>query len=452
MPKAKKNEECRLEEQIELKGLLGKLRAERNRGQIDLEAWEEAICTAVLQAGARLLETLLEGAGRGRRKEPVFDADGNRMQSLGLREKILTSVLGEVRLRRSVFRTVGGAQTRAPLDELLGVEGTSFSPGVRRLMARAGSRTSFQDASADLALYAHLQVTPKQVQRVAEETGRRIEAWVGAEARQAPPADPKILQRQDGPPILYVSFDGTGIPMRKAELASLKGKAKDGSARTREVKLGCVFTQTTLDEAGRPVRDPDSTSYVGAIESSEIFGLRIYQEALRRGCEQAGKLVVLSDGAKYNKSIVAMHFPEATHIIDLYHAREHLHEISRGLALAPSLAKQWIGLLDMGRIQDLVAEVRRELQQRALSAEETKAWQGKLPYFESNAAAMRYADFRRQGYFVGSGVVEAGCRTVIGQRLKHSGMFWSLSGANAIIASRCCQLSNRFEDFWEATA
>lgn len=373
------------------------------------------------------------------------------MQSLGVREKTLTTVLGQVRLRRSVFRAADGTQTRAPLDELLGVKGTSFSPGVRRLLARAGSRTSFQDASDDLAVYAHLQATPKQVQRVAEETGRHIEAWTCAEAQKAPPPRAGKAPPKEAPPILYVSFDGTGIPMRRAELLSTKGKAPDGAARTREVKLGCVFTQITLDEEGRPVRAPDSTSYVGAIESSGLFGLRIYQEALRRGSAGAGRLVVLSDGARYNKSIAATHFHGATHIIDLYHAREHLQEIASGLAVAPAMATHWTGLLDMGRIEDLAAAVRGQIQARPLSAAEALQWESKLPYFEGNAAAMRYADFRRQGLFVGSGVVEAGCRTVIGQRLKHSGMFWSLRGANAIIASRCCQLSHRFEDFWEAT-
>ena len=71
-----------------------------------------------------------------------------------------------------------------------------------------------------------------------------------------------------------------------------------------------------------------------------------------------------------------------------------------------------------------------------------------LRYFENNAPQMRYAEFRKNDFSVGSGVVEAGCRTVIGERLKQSGMRWSVRGANAITALRCCILSGRFEDFW----
>jgi len=72
-----------------------------------------------------------------------------------------------------------------------------------------------------------------------------------------------------------------------------------------------------------------------------------------------------------------------------------------------------------------------------------------IDYFQTNRQRMRYADFRRQGLFVGSGVIEAGCKTIIGQRLKRSGMHWTIRGANAIIALRCCQLSGRCEEFWE---
>ena len=70
-------------------------------------------------------------------------------------------------------------------------------------------------------------------------------------------------------------------------------------------------------------------------------------------------------------------------------------------------------------------------------------------YFEDNKERMRYPKFRKQGLFIGSGVIEAGCKTVLG-RLKQSGMFWTVRGANAIIALRCCQLSGKFEDYWEA--
>jgi len=428
---------------------MASLRTARNRGETDLEAWEDAIRTAVLRHGANLLEGLLADAGCGRRKEPLLAANGHPMHSIGVRSKTITTLLGKVTLRRSVFEDEEGRHTRIPLDENLGVEGTSFSPGVRRCMARAGSRSSFADASEDLAVYARLDVTAKQVQRVAEDVGRLVEDWTG---RQVPAQSPGDASSPIPIPILYVSFDGTGVPMRKAELLATKGKGADGKARTREVKLGCVFTQTSTDEEGWPIRDPGSTTYVGAIESSELFGLRIYQEALRRGCEQAKKIVILTDGARYNKTIASTHFPAATHIIDLYHAREHLADLGKALGTDEAQLATWSGLLDMGRIEDLIEAARSRIDHLSLNRSVAEDCRKRLRYFQDNTICMRYAKFRLAGYFVGSGVVEAGCRTVIGQRLKHSGMFWSLRGANAIIASRCCQLSGRFDDFWEDAA
>ncbi len=420
----------------------------RDRGDFDLEAWEEAIRNAVLCYGASLLEGLLAKAGCGRRDAPVLDVDGQPMHSIGVRQKTITTLLGEVTLRRSVFQSTTTNHSRIPLDENLGVNGTSFSPGVRRFMARAGSRCSFVDASEDLQLYARLKVTPKQVQRVAEDVGRAVEDWNGAQAASGTRAGVSSAPV----PILYVSFDGTGIPMRKCELQASKGKGADGKARTREVKLGCVFTQTGTDDDGRPVRDPDSTTYVGAIESSELFGLRIYQEAVARGCEKAGKTVVLTDGARYNKTIASTHFPGAVHVIDLFHAREHLTDLAKALDLTEAQQKAWHDLLDMGRVEDILEQANSRLADLSLAAHQADEVRKAMGYFKENAKLMRYAEFRLAGYFVGSGVVEAGCRTVIGERLKRSGMFWSLRGANAIIASRCCQLSGRFEDFWEDAA
>ncbi|MCL4181675.1 MAG: hypothetical protein KJ072_28545 [Verrucomicrobia bacterium] len=217
----------------------------------------------------------------------------------------------------------------------------------------------------------------------------------------------------------YISFDGTGVPVRKNELVGRPGKQADGSARTREAKLGCVFTQVGLDKEGHPQRDPDSTTYIGAIESSTLFGWRMYAEAVWRGLDQAKTVIALTDGQRYNHTIVQTHFANAVHIVDLFHAYEHLTGIAQLLwgqeAKAP---KAWRNSLEAGDIPRLVAQAGRQL---PASTQSKKTLLKQLHYFEKNAAQMRYAEFRQKKFFVGSGVVEAGCRTVIGERLKQSG-------------------------------
>jgi hypothetical protein len=400
---------------------------------------------AVLSRGAKLLEGLLKGIGCGRRPERVVCACGALMESHGRKTKELLTILGPASYARSMFRCPACNATRYPGDEALDVVGTTRSPGLRRLMARAGSQSTFKEGRDDLRIYAGIEVSPKDVERVAETIGQQMEAWSEKERGELT-APPEVK----APPTLYVAYDGTGVPMTKAELAGRKGK--DGPAHTREAKLGCVFTQTTTDAKGFPVRDPDATTFVGAIETAETFGGRIYGEAVRRGLLHAQRVVVLGDGAEWIRTIADLHFPQATVIIDLYHAREHVAELCKNLfGIDEQQVRQqrirWWTYLDQGKVEKILVQAQQKLPQ---NAEARKKAEGELHYLEKNKHRMRYAEFRARGLFVGSGVVEAGCKTVIGQRLKQSGMEWSLRGANAIIALRCIMKSNRFEDYWES--
>jgi len=256
-----------------------------------------------------------------------------------------------------------------------------------------------------------------------------------------------------GPPIpvLYVEFDGTGVPVVRAETEGRQGKIDGQPAHTREAKLGCVFTQTTVDEDGYPVRDHASTTYTGAIETAEEFARRIYSEAWQRGWGRAHQKVVIGDGAEWIWNLSQQCFPQAIEIVDLYHARQHLWDLARKLHPGDDVAqKRWLlsqlDRLENGKIEDLVAQLRST---PAATADIADTLRIEAEYFNKNANRMRYPSFRRQGLFVGSGVIEAGCKTAIG-RLKQSGMFWTVRGANAIIALRCNRLSGRFEDYWEA--
>ena len=417
----------------------------------DLEAWETAIRTAVLAAGAKALGELLQGIGSGKEPDAIIctrcDA---RMESQGLKRKELLTILGQVPFERSMFQCPACQATRYPGDEALDIVGTTRSPGLRRMMARAGSQTTFKDGRDDLKVYAGLDVSAKDVERVAEGIGQQIESWLSQE-RTMLLIQAESLRTDQTIPVLYISYDGTGVPMTPEELQGRKGKQMDGSARTREAKLGCVFTQTITDEKGFPVRDPDSTSFVGAIESAEEFGWRICAEAVRRGLCQAQRVVVLADSAEWIKNLWQMHFPMAMFIIDLYHAREHVSHLSKMLfsgdnKRAEQQRIRWWTDLDAGNVDKII----RQARQRLCDQESREKIETEIHYFEKNKAYMRYAEFRTQGLFVGSGVVEAGCKTVIGQRLKQSGMEWSIRGANAIISLRCAIKSNRFEDYWES--
>ena len=435
----------------EINQLLIRIFAQRRAsGRIDLEAVETALRAGLHQSGTAALSQLLQfqAPATDQRQRPC--PCGQQAEYQELRSKPLLTILGPVRISRPYYLCSHCHVGQFPADLELDIENTEFSPGVRRMQALVGQEAPFDHGRQQLKVLAGLEVTTKSVERTAEAIGEDIAQREQREIHRALQLDLPIPLGQPIP-VLYVQLDGTGVPVVKKETEGRLGR--DGQpAHTREAKLGCVFTQTTWDKKGFPIRDPDSTTYTGAIETAEEFGPRIYREAWERGWGRAKKKVVMGDGAEWIWNLAAEHFPGALEIVDLYHARQHLWDVARRLYPHQEAAqKAWMKfhqkrLLDKGKIEKLV-EVLKSLE--GPTPEATEKIRAEADYFASNAERMRYPKFRRQHLFVGSGVIEAGCKTVIGARLKQSGMFWTVRGANAILALRCCHLNGRFEDYWE---
>ena len=296
---------------------------------------------------------------------------------------------------------------------------------------------------------AGVDVPTKHVERAAEALGREV-----AEDEKTvvePPGADEILA-----PTLYLGMDGTGVPVRKKELVDRRGKQPDGSAKTREVKLVTVWSAEGRDDEGTPVRDSGSVSYSAAIESAATrdtdqtpseFAQRVEREAQRRGFDQAQRRVVLGDGASWIWNLAGEHFPGAIQIVDLYHAKGHLWNVAKaiygaGSDLGETWAKQRRDELDEGKLDAVLMAL-------DVHAEHNDEARKCLDYVTHNRHRMRYPEFRAQGFCTSTGVVEAGCKVAIGTRCKRAGMHWTVAGADAIIALRCCKLSGRFEDFWE---
>ena len=373
------------------------------------------------------------------------------MQSRGVREKQVLTLLGAAQYRHSLFQCPNCKRIRYPGDEALDIVDTSRSPGLRRQTARLGAKESFGEVVKDLRELAGIEISRKDAERVSEAMGEAMEQWDAVQRRRVRTMEPPTPDSPKSIDTLYIEFDGTGVPMTKEEVAGRKGKQKDGSAKTREAKLGCVFTQTTFDERGRPIRDPASTSFTGAIESAAVFGWRIYAEAVRRGFYEAKRVIILTDGAEWIKGIAETHFPGATHIIDLYHVREHLVNLcrqlfDRNIKQLNRYKDRWWDDLDKGNVEKIIHEAQGKLPKDPTAAKDARK---EIAYLEKNKERMRYSEFRAQGLFLGSGVIEAGCKSIIGQRLKQSGMEWSVRGANAIITLRCMEASRRTEEYWE---
>jgi hypothetical protein len=403
------------------------------------------IRAGMLKLGGGMLEKLL-AADPGYRGPRVPCGQGHAAEFISYRDKVMDTVLGPVTLTRAWYHCAACRHGLAPRDAELGVAGQSLSPGLAAMNDRAAAAGPFAKAAGLLEDLAGVHLTAKRVERAAEASGT---ARAAADrdraalitARKLVPLPPSPL-----PDKLYAVIDGTGVPMTSKETAGRDGKGEDGRARTREVKLAVFFTQDKVDDEGYPVRDRDSSSYIAAFEPAHVFAGFVEAEGIRRGAGHVRQMTILGDGAAWIWNIATAKFPEATQIVDLYHAREHLSDLARSLEFMLGDHKDdWLAArmedLDHGDIDGICAAARAY----PLTGVKKDELDTALGYFENNAPRMRYHWFRSRGLFVGSGVVEAGCKSVIGQRLKQSGMHWTVDGADAIATLRCREASSQWE-------
>lgn len=428
----------------EIETLLGRQAIET----LDFEALEVAVRQQVLQLAGQAVEQRLNADLTDQSCSRTCRRCGQQARYAGRRTKQIDSVLGPLRLERAYYHCSCCGHGFCPRDGHLGIENTSLSPALTRMIGTVGAMVSFQEGSELLTELAGVSVDAKQVERTAEALGEEIAV---DECQCTEPLDTLAL-----PQTLYLGMDGTGIPLRAEELAGRTGKQPDGSAKTGEVKLCTVWSAESLDEEGTPIRDEGSVSYSAALESASAldtaatrspFAERVWREATRRRFCQAPRTAVLGDGALWIWNIAEEQFPSAIQIVDRFHAKQHLSDLGKAL-YGPTnpRAAQWAERrkeeLDSGKFPVLLAAIRRQVS-RSQDARRC------LHYFQTNRHRMRYPEFHAQGLCTSTGVVEAGCKVAIGTRLKRAGMHWTIPGSNAIIALRCSKLSGRFQDFWE---
>lgn len=392
--------------------------------------WEQQFRDALLAVGAQLFGPMLQK--RIDQIDSQFQA-GPDQKFIGCRAIEVATLFGDVRVRRKYF--LGKKGGHSPADAGLGLEGRA-TPALARLVSRAAAQQPYGAASRDLAEYGSIRVDERQIQRIVQRIAPAVAPWLA-----------QLPQSQKAVPMLYVSCDGTGTPMRKQELAGRKGKQPDGTAKTREVKLGAVFTQHGVDSEGHPLRDHESTSYVASYAPAREFSLLLREEARRRGVGSASQVIFLSDGAAWAEDIATRCFAGCVSILDFYHASERLHELAAALDGTKAKARmgQWTRWLLQDRIDKVIAQGR---QLQSQNPEDPDVVEEQLGFLERHQHRMRYGTYRSNEWFIGSGVIEAGCRTVVGKRLKQSGMFWSEDGATCVLNFRTLLLSQRFDAFW----
>ena len=360
----------------------------------------------------------------GYRKSSLPCDCGRKARFVNYRERTIGTIYGPVAIQRAYYHCKHCRRGHVPWDREQGISTLMWSPMAKCLVAETIGRLTYGEGVSLLERLLGFCIEESGSERVMDEVGGRLRGE-DAELMQSYDVEQILPLVQDAPQRLYVSMDGTSAHI-------------DGAFH--EVKTGVVYEGLTgtdgIDKAG-------NMRYVAAQEPAEKFGHRLYVAAAQSGVAQASTVVVIGDGAEWIWNLSAHHYPGAIEIVDYWHACEHIHALAKdyygegdlnGKRWATDHCR-WLKQRGPGTLLGAVKRMQPKTDaQREAVARETR-------YFTNNHQRMQYPRYRAAGLMIGSGPVEAGCKTVVGARLKRSGMRWSGRGADAVLAVRCALLS-----------
>ena len=382
-----------------------------------------------------MAELLAAGAATARNYEPEADE-----RNAGNHGKRIVTLFGELpEIKRTYYWNEDSHSGHYPFDDRLGLVGR-YTPAAADEMARCAVSHPYKDAAEAFSRCHAFNVSPDTIREIVGMLYDESSAFAkGSGGGERDACDEKAG-------IVCVMADGTGMPMRRECLKGAKGK--DGRARTREVKAGAIFVASKTKD-NEPHRDLDTTTYVATTHRREKFGKYLRSEFDRRFSREPDTVLYITDGGKWLHSIHESEFPFAVEILDVYHAVEHLKPLLAGLGIKENSKEwkyrhhYWSECIKAGKVQNVLDYIWKNMRAR-LGKDAMREYK----YYRSNAGRMKYDEYRANGWFIGSGVIESGCKTVIGQRFKQSGMIWSLKGAKALLPLRTLYKSNRLEQFF----
>ena len=422
---------------------------------------------AALEAGRLGLERWAEKnrSDCGAANAPRCEHCGGGMRYLGRERSPTETALGGIRLAMGRYGCVACGASARPRAARMDIEG-SMTPTARRMASELGSVCCHAEADRLLNVVGGVNFGAKRVERTTRLVGDDLEAWRtewlsgsitvfgggGAASNDASFDGAPVRKSLKEGQVLCVGLDGAGVPALPSETAGRKGK-DGGRATTREAKVGAIRVAEPDGEGGMRLAE-DSAWHFAAIESAaddargdSPVARRLLRELAALGFAPEDVGVALGDGADWLRRLYKEWFPNAVRIVDFFHAAEYLWAAAQGRHRNdPKAAKRWAEKqcrrLEAGRMDDVLAALRRP---GAGAEERAKA----IRYLSERRGRMRYDEYRSLGLPIGSGRVEAACKTVVGRRMKCTGMRWTVAGANPVLWVRCARLSGWFDDYWE---
>jgi hypothetical protein len=356
--------------------------------------------------------------------------------------KTVVSALGVLSFERAYYYCRHCGSGHCPWEAALGLTGQDLTPAASELTSLAGVVAPFEEVSQKLLpRLAGLRLCESTAQRTTEAVGSRLcqARAAGATFGEARAWDWNPDAR--GRPCAYVSVDATGVGQQGPE---------GGKADGKMVYVGLVFNAQA--------DGPSQARYLAGLYELDELGLQLRRQAAQVGMDRAGQWVALTDGGAGLEEFMAKNFPRAECVLDFFHAAGHLNELARAWhpqdeERARELGRDWCHRLKQEGGAAVLALL-EGLDQRGRSPAAREAHRQVAQYVRNNVHRMDYPRYRANGWLIGSGHVEAACKTVVGQRLKGAGMRWGEAGADAVASLRALFKSEagQWDAFWSPRA
>lgn len=292
---------------------------------------------------------------------------------------------------------------------------------------------SFAKAAAEVAWFTQVQVSADTARRLTEAAGAVAVALDTTDAS-------RILQEfppsPAAPDTLVMSVDGAMIPLRHGQWTEV-----------RTLAVGEVVLSPA--QSADAVSHTTNLSYFSRRSDSTTFAEQALGELHRRGIESARRVGAVVDGAEWWQQFIDLHKPDATRSLDFPHAAEYVTAIGQTMGPAGPL----LGTDDLARLlHDLkhtgpdrvLTELRALVSTHPTLPEVSKY----LAYLEKRVAQLQYPDFQRDGWPIGSGMVESANKLVVEDRLKGAGMHWAEAHVNPMLALRNAVCNDRWDEVW----
>jgi len=393
----------------------------------DLQGLENGIRELLKEVGQQAYGKVLEQADRKLGKGVRCDC-GCQARRISKREAKVLTVFGWVSYRRSYYGCPRCGEKQHRLDQDWAICPGEVSPVLGKLLAIAGVDIAFERARRSIKEFLLVEVSDntirKQTQLMGEKQAQREAQWIQDSQDEA------WLQKRERtiasvPERLYGSLDGAQVPIGE---------------EWRELKTLSWYRVAAVYGQEQP--KAQEISYHCEIAQAQDFGRLLWATGVRRLADQAKELVFVCDGAVWIWNLISHYFPEAIQIVDWYHACEYLTPIADAVFSQGTERQKWLqkvkDWLWHGKIQKVIQACQQYLH-HSLAAE---AAQRASTYYTNNQHRMNYAEYRRNGYWIGSGTVESACKQIATARLKIAGARWTISGAIATAKARAGWLSD----------